>query len=499
MPIAPAILDHRGKPVESVRTVPAEPTSLNLRRWESAETNRLNSAHWAKAQGAPINSDLSLDWATLVNRCTYEAENNPVLATVIDTWNNDWVGPDGPTLEVHSDSEAYNEWLEDVWAAWFANPDITGRLSGPAMLRLFGRQEWTAGEYLYQFVNDTSARGVQVRVKVIHPRYLQSPLSTFDDRIVMGVEHDVHGRPVQYWIVSAAEQGLYSSYYGTPQAVPAKLIGHEPIIHEPDQTRGIPRAAAILTVLADLRDADQQVLDAYRMAADFAIALFSRDADVASINPGSSVEWQRRSFNTLPPGWEAMQIKPEHPSVNYIQWRDEKLREAGAPVNMPLMKLKHDAGDHNFSSAKFDSGSYWRTVECQQKQVERRTLNRMLAQVANERTLIDISNDRTVPTAPRKIELVWNWPPAAKVDPRVEAIAQQIERANGGLTMTAIAKSHGMTLEQLIKQTVREKAAYEAAGLTYPEPTGVIDTANAEVEAELAQQQQQQQEVASAN
>lgn len=501
--VAPAILDHRGEPVKTVRSEPvAGSTPLNLRRWESAETNRLNSAHWVKARGGPINSDLALDWETLCDRSTHEAENNPVLATVISTWNNDWVGADGPTLEIQSDSTEYNDWVEEVWNAWWNRPDIEGRLTGPDLLRLFGRQEWTCGEYLYQFVNDSSAMGVQLRVKVIHPRYMQTPPGqTSDDRIVMGVERDDNGRPVRYWIVRKLDQGVFTSYYGTPEPINADLIGHEPIIHEPDQTRGVPLAASVLPVLADIRDADQQVLDAYRMAADFAIALFSRDVDAVAINPGSSVEWERRAFNTLPPGWEAMQIKPEHPSVNYIEWRDEKLREAGAPVNMPLMKVKHDAGDHNFSSAKFDSGSYWRTVECQQKRVERRTLNRMLAKVINEAALFSTSTGRRIPDAPRRVRPTWNWPPSAKVDPRVEAIAMQIERATGGLTLTDIAKSHGKTIEQLADQLVRERRVFTERGIPYPEPQGVIDTvtANAQVEAEQNNQNQQEPEVVNAN
>ena len=38
---------------------------ITLRRWESAETNRLNRAHWAKALGNPINVDLDSRLETL--------------------------------------------------------------------------------------------------------------------------------------------------------------------------------------------------------------------------------------------------------------------------------------------------------------------------------------------------------------------------------------------------------------------------------------------------
>src|SRR5687768_2173239 len=80
-----------------------EAKAWTLRRWEAAETNRLNRTHWRNATGAPINEDLSGDLRTLRARCRYESYNNPIVEGVIGTHQVDLVGVQGPTLQVRSD------------------------------------------------------------------------------------------------------------------------------------------------------------------------------------------------------------------------------------------------------------------------------------------------------------------------------------------------------------------------------------------------------------
>ena len=58
----------------------------SVRRWESAETNRLNGAHWQTVQTtADINDDLVEDLQTLQRRCRYEAQNNTLIEGAIET------------------------------------------------------------------------------------------------------------------------------------------------------------------------------------------------------------------------------------------------------------------------------------------------------------------------------------------------------------------------------------------------------------------------------
>jgi len=54
------------------------------RRWEAAETNRLNEAHWQPVSDE-INDALTADIKLLQQRCRHEANNNSVIDGGIET------------------------------------------------------------------------------------------------------------------------------------------------------------------------------------------------------------------------------------------------------------------------------------------------------------------------------------------------------------------------------------------------------------------------------
>ena len=100
------------------------------RYWESAETTRLNSGHWAMAEDESINTWLVNHLPTLRMRSIYESRQNPVLAGMINTHGDDLWGQDGPMLQVQSDDQEYNDALEQVWREWFSAPTTRPNISG---------------------------------------------------------------------------------------------------------------------------------------------------------------------------------------------------------------------------------------------------------------------------------------------------------------------------------------------------------------------------------
>lgn len=452
-----------------------KPVSLSARRWQSSETNRLNSGHWtgAAAIGSTINDDLAGELSTLRQRSTYEAANNPILEGVIATHTQDIVGARGPRLQVRSGNSAYDAALESVWSRWFAAPDITGKLSGPDLLAQWIRSLWTCGEYLGQIVTDTSAEGVQLRVHSLDPRRLDTPPgSAGDPSIVMGIRVDERGRPLSYWIEDRPVV-LWSTSY-TYTEVPAGDIIHEYRVHEAGQVRGVPWAAPCLQVIADLRDYDEQVLDAARMAADYAVYLYNTQPDAPYVEVNGSEEIERRQVTTLPPGWQPSQMKPEQPATVYAEYRAERLRELGRPVSMPLMMVMLDSSDHSYSSARFDGQLYNRTNEGLQAWIERRSLNRLLDLVEREAGLLGL-----LPTRPAgEISRQWTWPVPPHVDPQKEAQAEQIRLAIGVESRTNVCAARGLDYETVARQLVRESALRDEIGLS---ETGEIQEAVGEV------------------
>jgi capsid protein len=305
--IARAMADAVGE-----RVAAGDDEPQTLRRWEAARTDRLNKAHWSRAHGQPINQDLASDLPVLRARCAYELANNPFLEGIVNTYATDVVGVRGPRLQVHSQSPAYNEALEQVWRRWWANPAINGLLSGAEDLRLWCRSLFPKGEYLAQIVTDPAARGpVQMRLHCLDADLLETPPAQAGDaNVALGVRRTKTGRPTQYYLRDEEPMGAYRILTAKHTPLPADVVLHGFVPLEPGQARGVPWLAVMLQVIADLRDYDTEVLAAARVAANQALWFYTDHPDAPYMHVNESTDIERGTASTAPPGWKPFALSP---------------------------------------------------------------------------------------------------------------------------------------------------------------------------------------------
>ncbi|MBE3132294.1 MAG: phage portal protein [Acidobacteria bacterium] len=446
----------------------------SVRRWEAADTDRLNEAHWQDVTGNPINVDLVERLSITRDRCAREVANNPIVEGVITTYVIDLVGPEGPTLQVQSDSKegdeadaaaskAYADWLEKIWADWWAAPCLDA-MSGPELLGLWVRGLWTTGDILGQLLSDDTPREstpLALRVKAIAARRLDTPIDhASDPATILGIELSPEGVPRKYWVRKPQRFGAYTINLFDAQALGPEAIVHAFLSDEPDQVRGYPWLASSLQVIADLRDYDAQVLDAARLAADMAVVLWTNHPDAQYFEANESHTIKRRTISNAPPGWQPTQINPTQPSTQYIDYRRERLSEIGRPVAMPLMMVRLDSSEHNYSSARFDAQIYLRALRRIRAWLASRVLNRLVAEVEREARLLP-----GAPKRPARVKYRWTWTDPPHVDPKKEAEAERLYLENGTLTYTDALTAHNTDLETAIKRRQRDNEALIAAGL----------------------------------
>jgi len=438
--------------------------TLNMRRWESAKTSRLNSGHWGRAKDQWINLALIADLETLRTRCTYEAANNPFVDGVINTYTTDLVGKIGPLLQVKSSDEAFNERVEQAFRQWWKHCDANNRDGGVENLRLWGESLWKAGEFLVQFVNGEKVEGgVTLKIKTLNARQLYTPmLKSASNNIMAGVERDKDRAPSAYYIGKEPIGELDTEAMLDSVRVPAKDIIHGYKRKEPDQARGVPWLASSLQCIADMRDYDEQVLDCARSAADQGVLLQNAHPEAPYVEVDESVSIERRLMTTLPPGYTAFQIKSEQPATTYISFREERQREIGRPVCMPLMIVRLDSNNHNYSSARFDAQRYDRYVGADQAWIERIALNRIVDEFINEAVLA-----RIVPPRPADVEFFWTWPTPPHVDPEKEAKASKLMLETNITTLRDECAARGHDYENVLEQRIKEKQMLKDAG--FPE------------------------------
>jgi len=440
--------------------------SYASRAWDAAKTTRLNESQWSQARGQHINDKIALDASTLRDRAIDEAERNPFVEGMIETYVASVVGIDGPSLQVQSDDTEFNEWAEQAWAKWWESPDVNGVLSGVDIMRQWVRSLWTCGEFVSLLVAD-EGQPITLRLQDVHPRRLKAPLFGAVSPLQRdGIKRDALGKPVSYFIESflSAENAIAATGEVTEYQADSVIHGFKH--REPGQIRGIPWLAPVLQTCADLRCYDEQVMDAARAAADMAVLLYTdhQDATYVAVNESTSIE--RRTIRTLPPGWKAAQMQSQQPAAQYSDYRSEKLREIGRPVNMPLMMVRLDSSNHNYSSARFDGQLFSRGVGSCQRWLARTALNRLADRVMREASLVDGV------TVPDSYDKRWTWEAMPHVDPSKEADAAEKQLANKTTTLADVCATGGKDWEQVLRQQAREKELLKELGLeAVPVPT----------------------------
>jgi hypothetical protein len=448
----------------------ATAATWGARRWEGADTDRLNEAHWLYAQDESINAWLATQLPILRGRSCYEAKNNPIVLGTLATHSDDIVGPDGPKLQVQSDDSAYNDALERTWADWAYAPTHLPNVSFASLLKLWIKGLWKAGAFLGQIITLPDAEGpVKMRIRPLSTRRLDTPAQLIGNpNVFMGVEYDALGRPIRYWIADQAGIGT-STPSTTFSPIPADLIIHEYIREEEDQGSGIPLLASGLQSVADLRDFDDATMDQARDAASRGGILQCKRTDVPAYTIPEQTTVQRSTIKMAPPGWEYAPFDSGSPPVQYPDYRAEKHLDIGRPASMPRLLVRLDASKHSWASARLDIDTFRRAAGCLQAWLggsERScgTLNRLVDEVRKEARF-------SVPALrkkPARVTYQWSWVPLPDVEPEKQNSADEIGLRNRTFTLTDVLTRRKKTVDQHIEELRREREAFEAADLPLP-------------------------------
>jgi lambda family phage portal protein len=356
----------RRKPRREVQVVEA--------KFDAALTTLDNARHWAQADSLSADAAMSPDVRqTLRNRSRYEVANNAYAKGMVSAIAGDCIGT-GPRLQLIGEADRNNE-IEDEFERWAEAVDLAGKLRTMRIARA------SDGEAFAVLVNNPKINHpVKLDLHLVEADRVTSRdgLSILSSNVVDGIEYDQYGNPTVYHVLKhhPGDMGFALDPY---ERIPAYAMIHWFTADRPGQHRGIPEITPALPLFAQLRRYTLAVLAAAETAADFAAVLFTTspaNGEAAEIPPLDLIPLTKRMMTSLPEGWQIGQIKAEHPSTTYAEFKREILSEIGRCMLVPINVVTGDSSQHNYASGRLDHQTYFRTIRIDQSSCERMILDR---------------------------------------------------------------------------------------------------------------------------
>lgn len=444
-------------------------------RYDAAQTNDGNRKHWAFADSLSADAAANPDVRRILrNRARYEVANNSYAQGMVDTLAHDTIGT-GPRLQMNldeADAEVSSA-LEAEFAEWSKAIGLAQKLRTMRAARV------DAGECFGVITfNPALPTRIKVDLKIVESEQVATPdRFNFNDRTVDGIDFDRFGNPLRYYILrSHPGSDTGSSGFGIEyDPLPAEDVIHYFRPRRPGQSRGVPDLTPALPLFAQLRRFTLATLAAAETAANFAGILYTDappDGATEDVAPMDAIELEARALLTAPAGWRMEQMKAEHPSTTYAEFKKELLNEIARCMQMPFNVAAGNSSGYNYASGRLDHQTYFKSLRVEQEHIGSGVLDRLLYAFLQEAVLIS----GLVPPRARRLIAGKTLPPhqwffdgTEHVDPAKEATAQQTRLGSNTTTLAREYARQGLDWEPEIRQRAREIALLKELGIT-PEP-----------------------------
>lgn len=440
---------------------PVAKNALNA-RYDAAVLTHNNRKHWRNADYLSVNaSNLPLIRRDLRSRARYEIANNSYAKGIVLTLANDTIGM-GPTLQMMSGDANADKFIESEFEAWATQINL------PEKLRTMRMAKAGDGEAFAMMIeNNSLASPVKLDLRLYEADQVAAfgaPVWSMTDGIFL----DNNGVPIAYTLLRQHPGDLGALWFMSEE-IPAAAMIHYFRPDRPGQVRGIPEITSALPLFAMLRDYSLATLDAAKAAAYFAAVLYTDSppdgtAD-SSVQTMDAIELERNTATTLPQGWKIGQVRAEHPTNTYKEFKREVLNEIARCLNMPFNIAAANSEGYNYSSGRMDHQVYYKSIRVEQSDIEAKVLDRILGAWLYEASRID----GYLPQSARRLSFVpthqWFWPGQEHVDPEKEASAQQIRLSSLTTSLADEYAKKGQDWEKQLQQISKERKLMATLGI----------------------------------
>jgi len=450
---------------------------LSQRSFKGASTGRLFSDFFGQATSA--DQELRHALVTLRNRSRELARNDAYIARYLNLLSANVVGHNGVRVNMKSRNEdqsldvVANTIIERSWARWSkkGNCTVDRQNSFLDCQKMFIEALARDGEVLIRHQRDPSSE-FGFRIQFLEADHLVDTKNEFytnGNRIVMGVELDERKIPVAYHMYKDHPNDYGYTQKAETIRVPADEIIHAFVRQRPEQTRGYPFAASVMSSIKMLNGYYESELVASRVSSA-KMGFFTSPAGDGYVGDDVQDEYtpimdaQPGTFEQLPAGMQFQAFDPAHPTTAFESFSTAMLRSIASGLNISYHSLSNDLSSVNYSSLRAgsleDRDQYRMLQKFMIEHFVEPVFRAWLTQAMTTGINLPIQKYDKFADNVSFIPRSWGW-----VDPQKEMMANIQGLQNGIVTYQDIESNYGRDVEELFEQHEREERLAEQYGV----------------------------------
>lgn len=359
-----------------------------------------------------------------------------------------------------------------AWQQWAESTecDSDGRLDFAGIQRMAMRTVAQDGEVLIRrrFRRPEDGLSIPLQLQLLEADYLDSSKTEqitnasgqVVGRIIAGVEYDLLGRRVAYWLYPQHPGDVRGYISLQSRRVPAESILHVYQLDRPGQVRGVSWFAPVLVKFKEFDGYSDATLMKQRIAACLAIAVTDQDGSGAPIgtvdDTGLVDEIEPGAVLNLPPGRSVTTIDP--PTVNeYGAYSAVTLHEIAAGLGIAYEDLTGDFSKVNFSSARMARLRAWPRIEAWR-------WNMLVPQLCGPVWAWAMEAAAIMGRATAQ-SVRWTAPPMPMIEPDKEGLAYMRNVRAGLQTLPEVLRERGYDPDEVLQEFAAANKRLDELGL----------------------------------
>lgn len=435
--------------------------------------SRSSRTHFWRRAVTDANAETFGQGATLRAVAHDLVRNNPHAGAAVRAIASNMVGK-GIRPQIKARTKRAEQRLEDLARRHLYTTDIDadGRHDVFGLQSLIVRAVVETGEVIVRRRRRRASDGLALpfQLQVLEADFLDGDTDgklPNGNYAVQGVEFDLRGRRVAYYLHRVHPGSLQGVVRLDPQRVPASEVVHIYRVDRPGQVRGVTWFAPVVTKLHDYADYSDAQLVRQKIAACFAAFITNDDAE-AEVDPNIAESRAGYRAESLEPGMlqyldpgENVEFGTPPAVQGFDTYTTAVLREIAIGMGIPYTVLTGDLSKVNFSSGRMGWLEFQRNLDCWFGEILRPGLLAPLARWFLEAAELAIG------PAAAGASVAWIQPRREMIEPQKEIAAAKDAIRAGFSSRTQEARRFGHDPDELEDEIADEQKRADDKGLKF--------------------------------